>query len=491
MDNVLTGLKGRTVSSGLVTVFAQGIQFVLTLGTVVILARLLTPQDFGLVAMVTTITGFLAIFNDAGLSTATIQREDITHAQVSNLFWTNVALGGLVSVLLVVSAPGIAWYYREPRLVGITIALSSTFLFTTSTVQHLALLKRQMRFRTVAVIQIVSQLAGVLVGIGMAWMQFTYWSPVGMQLATTFGALVLTWSLSDWRPQLPRRSSGTRSLLTFGANLTASSFIWALARGVDGLLIGRFYGATSLGLYSRAAALSSRPVDQLISPVAAVLVPTLSRLQPHPDRYRRVVLQVYESIAVCSFLFAGLLFGMARPITLALLGDKWVGAAPIFAGLSLVALYTPVASVASWLIVSQGRGRDFLIQSLVSSGLVVVSCVTGLRFGVVGVAVSYSVFCLCVGLPLTYYIAGRQGAVRTKDLWIRFFTHLPIWGVVVGATWLSRQFLSNAHPLQQLLVCGAFGAAAGITFIFLYAPSRRAARAIVTAVAELKAERAA
>ena len=132
-----------------------------TMRATMVLARLLTPQDFGLVAMVTTVIGFFRIFNDAGLSTATVQRESITHAQVSNLFWTNVTLGVTISLILAISAPGIAWFYQEPRLVSITLALSITFLFTTSTVQHMALLKRQMRFKAIALIQ-VSSVAGGL-----------------------------------------------------------------------------------------------------------------------------------------------------------------------------------------------------------------------------------------------------------------------------------------------------------------------------------------
>jgi len=164
-DHLLNNLKGRAISSSVVTVVAQVAQFVLTLGSTMILARLLAPQDFGLLAMVTTIMGFLRVFNDAGLSTATVQREGITHAQVSNLFWTNIALGGSVTFILAVSAPVIAWFYREPRLVGITLAVCTSFLFATSTVQHMALLKRQMHFRLIALVQLGSVAAGVAVGI--------------------------------------------------------------------------------------------------------------------------------------------------------------------------------------------------------------------------------------------------------------------------------------------------------------------------------------
>ena len=224
-----------------------------------ILARLLTPREFGLVAMSWTIIGFSQVFKEAGLSTATVQREGITHAQVSNLFWVNVVLSGLISLLVAAAAPAVAWFYREPLLVEVTLALSTTILLAGLAVQHMALLNRQMRFGAIAFIQVGSVLAGVLVGVTMAWLKYGYWSLVGMNLATSMTALLLAWSASRWRPQAFARHSGTRSLLHFGANLTAGHFLYSLARGLDRLLIGRVYGAFSVGLYSRAYSCSHAP----------------------------------------------------------------------------------------------------------------------------------------------------------------------------------------------------------------------------------------
>jgi len=472
-----------------VTVLAQGVLFALNLASVMVLARLLTPQDFGLVAMVTTITSFLRIFNDAGLSTATVQREGITHAQVSNLFWTNVALGGMITLLLAVSAPAIAWFYNEPRLVGVTLALCSTFLLTSSAVQHLAVLKRQMRFKMIAFIQISSISIGVGAGIGMACLKYGYWSLVGMQLSTPIVAFFMIWWAAGWRPQWLTRRSGTRSLLSFGANLTVSSLLWSVARGSDGLLIGKFYGSAPLGLYSRAAALLSRPMEQLISPIEAVFVPTLSRLQSQPERYRRIVLQAYDFIALAVFPLSGLLLALSHPLTLVVLGRKWEGAAIIVAGFTLVALYTPVASVANWLLTSQGRGRDFLVLSTVGSCVTVVAFLVGLPFGPAGVAKSYSAFCFLIALPVLYYIAGRRGPVTTRDLWSRFFRHLPLWGFVCGATWLTSHLVGGMPPLAQLLICGPAGLLAGAVFIFLYPPSRRAATIMLDALRQWEKSR--
>jgi O-antigen/teichoic acid export membrane protein len=484
-DHLLTGLKERAVSSGVVTMAAQAAQFVLTLASTMVLARLLTPQDFGLVAMVTTVIGFFRIFNDAGLSTATVQREGITHAQVSNLFWTNVTLGVTISLFLAIFSPVIAWFYQEPRLVRITLALCLTFLFTTAAVQHMALLKRQMRFKAIAFIQVSSMAAGILTGIGMALLKFGSWSLVGMQLATPMLALLLTWSASRWRPQLPTRRSGTRSLLSFGANLTASSFLWSLARGSDSLLIGRFFGSAPLGLYSRAAALLNRPLEQAMGPLEAVFVPTFSRLQSQPERYRRMAFQVYDSMAIGSFPLAGMLLALAHPLTLVVLGPKWESAAMIFAGFTLVALYVPIAGVAGWLLSSQGRGRDYMVLSSIVSSITVLFFLVGLRFGPIGVAMSYSLSCLLVQLPVAYYVVGRRGPVTTKDLWSRFFTHLPLWGVVCGATWVTRTLVSNLSPVEQLLISTPVGLLAGVAFICAYAPSRHAATNLLVALQEL------
>lgn len=485
-QDLLIDLKGKTISSGFVTGMAQAAQIGLELLSIVVLSRLLVPQDFGLVAMVITLMGFLRLFTDGGLSTATVQREDITHAQVSNLFWMNVALGAGMGVLLAVSAPVIAWFYREPRLVAVCLILSVTFVLSGSTVQHMALLNRQMRFTKVALIRVGSVASGVLVGVVMAWRNFGYWSLVGMHLTRPLIVFLLTWFSSTWRPQRPVRRSGTRFMLGFGANLTASSFIWSVARGMDGVLIGRLYGAASLGLYTRASTLLIRPVQQFVTPLEAVFIPTLSRLTAHPERYRRVVLKVFEVVAMTSFFFTGLSLALAEPLTLVVLGPNWGEAAPIFAGFTLAALFTPIGSVASWLLTSQGRGEDFMRCSVFGSTVAVLSFLAGLPFGPVGVALAYSASALFIFLPFDYYVAGRHGPVSAKDLWTTLLRHLPLWAVVCGATWLTHRLVADWVPLAQLATCVPVAFLAGAVFVSLYGPSRRTAWSAIAAIWEWK-----
>lgn len=484
-DHLLTNLESRSVSGGFITVTSQGIQFVLTLASTMVLARLLTPRDFGLVAMVWTVMGFLRIFKDAGLSTATVQRDGITHTQVSNLFWVNVVVSGFVSLLVAASAPLIAWFYREPRLVGITLWLSFTFLLAGLAVQHMALLNRQMRFKVIAGIQVGSVLAGILAGIGTAWMKCGYWSLVWMNLVTGIVALLATWFASSWRPQFFKPHSGTRSLLHFGANLTAGAFIYSLARGLDGLLIGRFCGAVPLGLYSRASAMLSRPMDQFISPIGAVFVPAFSRLQTQPARYRQNFMRLYESMALAGFFFTAMFFALAHPLTLVVLGDKWEKAALIFAALSFAALQAPLGSCASWLLTSQGRGKDSFAISLVISVIVAISFIAGLPFGPAGVAIAYAAGCLLIQIPY-YWLVGRSGPVRTSDLWIGFFKHLPVWAVVAVVAWLTLTAVPNFRPVVQLAICIPVSLLAGLAFIFIYSPSRRVAAGLISTLREWK-----
>lgn len=489
-DHLLTNLKGRTVSSAAFTLMSQGVQFVLNFVSIMILARLLTPTDFGLVAMVGTVVAFLRVFKDAGLSTATVQREGISHAQVSNLFWINVAVSSAITLALAAVSPLVAWFYREPELVPITIALALTFFLGGLSVQHAALLNRQMRFKAIAFIQIGALGAGVLAGLGLAWRGYGYWALVGMQLTTPLVTVLLTWSVSRWRPQLPRRGSGTRSLVGFGANLAASGFIYSVARGADGLLIGRFYGADPVGLYSRAGALLNRPMEQLLYPVGSVFVPVLSRVQNQPERYRRTFLRLYDAMALVSFLFTGLLFALAQPVTLVVLGAQWEAAAVIFAGFTLAALGMPLTTAATWLFTSQGRGRDMLLTSAWVSGISLVSFVVGLPFGPVGVALAYSGIGLLVGMPVLYFFAGRQGPVRTPDLWASIWRYLPLWLVVCGVAWLTRLTVAHSAPLTQLLLCVPVALAAGALMIFALPPMRRTAVGLLEVVQELKGRKA-
>ena len=277
-----------------------------------------------------------------------------------------------------------------------------------------------------------------------------------------------------------------RSLLTFGANVTSSAFIYSLARGADSLLIGKYYGSDALGLYSRASALLVRPVEQFTSPMDDVFVPALSRLQAEPERYRRTFLQAHDAIALAGFVFTGVFLPLARPLILVVLGSQWEHGAPIFGALTVGALFLPLCSAASWLFASQGRGGDWLVMGSVVSLVTVASFVLGLPFGPAGIAVCYAVSGVLVVLPVVYHIAGRQGPVVATDLWSSFFRHLPVCAVVFAATAAGRILVVDFSPLAQLLICVFLGLVVGVAFVCVFPPVRRTAVNVIRTIREIK-----
>jgi polysaccharide transporter, PST family len=227
-------------------------------------------------------------------------------------------------------------------------------------------------------------------------------------------------------------------------------------------------------------------LEQFLLPINSVFLPTLSRLQSQPARYRSTFIRVYEAVALVAFFFTSMFLALSHPITLVLLGYKWEQASAIFAGFTVLAISFPLANVATWLLSSQGRGKDILYQHCIAASITVGSFIAGLPFGPIGVAVAFSLGALLLRLPILYYNAGRQGPVSTKDLWTGFLRHLPLWLIVFAATWCTHRWVAEAPSWAQLLICIPAGAAVGITFIAFCKPQRRVALHLIDTLRELK-----
>lgn len=470
--HLLPGLGQKTASNAIVAALAQCFRFAANLGLTVVLARLLMPSDFGLVAMVTAVTGFLEVFKDAGLSTATIQRHEITQQQVSNLFWANLGIGATMTVLVVLLAPLLAWFYQEPRLPPIATAISATFLLTGACVQHHAVLRRQMRFGLIAIIQIAASTVGTGVGIVMALAGYAYWSLVGATVSAALANVVLSWVVCEWRPDAPARHVGTRTLLGFGAHLTGAALVQTVMGTADTLLIGRVYGPNAVGLYTRGSALVVTPMQQFLSPVAAVLLPSLSRVQSDRARYRHAFLEVLNVLCLVSLPVAGFLAGAADPLVRVLLGDKWLSAVPIFIAFSIMAAYVPIAGAATWLFTSQGRGSETFSASVFVAVLSLGAIVAGVPLGAIGVAVGLSLSGILLRLPLLFYLAGRTGHITAGNLWRCLLRHLPLGAIAFGITALECHLLREIDPALRLVV-SLSSSVAGVAAFALLSPSHR------------------
>jgi PST family polysaccharide transporter len=438
-EHLRKDLRGRSVRGGLVTVGSQGIKFALTLVSTAVLARLLTPDDFGLVAMVAAIVGFATLFKDLGLSMATVQRENITHSQVSTLFWINVGVSTALALLVAALSPLVALLYGDERLIAITVALGATFIFGGFTSQHTALLRRQMRFSALATIEVVAYLIAIIAAITIATLTRSYWALVAMMAIQALVTMFLAWALSGWMPGKPGWDHDVRGMLSFGGHLTGFNALNYFTRNFDNVLIGVAYGPGPLGLYSRAYNLLLLPIRQINGPVTSVAMPALCRLQNDPVAYRRFFLRTVSLLSLVTAPLVAYTFADADLLVLALLGEQWTDATPIFRWLAPAALIGAINIVPGWLCSSLGRTQVQMKWAMWSAPVVVTGFVIGLPWGPEGVAASFSITFTATFLVFIA-MACRESPVAVGDIWMA----------------LRRTFLSAVLASLLLLLLKSF-----------------------------------
>jgi O-antigen/teichoic acid export membrane protein len=455
-------LKRRAVRGVLAKLSGQAAAFGLRAMFVVVLARLLDPKDFGLVAMVTAVTGIYDLFTHAGLSMATIQKAEISNEQVSTLFWINILVGIVLGLLCLATAPILVAFYNEPRLFWITLVMSTGFLINAAGVQHFALLERQLRYVAITAIGVFVQVASLCVGIGMALGGFGYWALVGAAIVQPVVSTICVWAVASWIPDMPHRRSGIRAMLRFGGTITLNSLVVYIAYNIDKILIGRFWGADALGIYGRAYQLINIPTSTINTAIGGVTFSALSRLQQDPTRLKRYFLQGYSimiSISIPLTIFSAI---WANDIILVLLGPKWNDAAAIFRLLTPTILIFGMIDPLFWLMISTGLQERSLKIAVVIAFLVIASYLIGLPYGPPGVALAFSVaMTLWVAPHIIWCLRGTVVSVR--DL-LSVITRPLLAGIVAAALTLLLQSICGQFQSHLLLLA----CAGGVMFI-LYA----------------------
>jgi O-antigen/teichoic acid export membrane protein len=442
-DGPQGGLREQSVRGGATVVASQAVLQCLSIGSSMVLARLLVPSDFGLLAMVTAVTGFAAIFRDMGLSMSTIQRETITQAQVSTLFWINVAVGCGLTLVLAVAAPLVTRFYGRPELLAITLAIAPTFVFSSLGIQHGALLRRQMRFTTLASVQIISTVISVVTAIALALMGLRYWALVAQTLVASLAGAAGMWIASGWRPGLPSRRVGTRGMLGFGANITAFDVVNYFSRNLDNILIGRLHGSLALGYYSKAYGLLMLPISNIRGPITTVALPALSRLVSSPERYRAYYLEMLSIIAFVSMPLVTLLFVCSEGLIRLVLGAKWGAASPLFQLLAITAFIQPAASTWGVVLLSSGQGTRYFRWGAFNAAATSLAFLIGVRWGAAGVAIAYAIINYLLLYPSFWYCF-QDTPIKPRDFFVGIWRPavasllmglVLYWGYSCLATW--------------------------------------------------------
>jgi O-antigen/teichoic acid export membrane protein len=465
--------KRRSVRGGAANMLGFGASFVLQIGTTLILARLLSPSDYGLQAMVLTLVNLCGLFQDAGLSAVTIQRETMTQEQVSTLFWLNVCLGVFFTSLVAAAGPFLAAFYKDSRLLWLTVASGTVFLFNSLAIQHRAMMNRVMRFTANAKIDMLSAALSSVIAIGMAALGFGYWSLICQNISLAIIPMLAAWIAMPWMPGRPRWTAEIRSMVRFGGTVSLNSFVVYIAYNTEKILLGRYWGAAPLGLYSRGYQLANLPVKQVTDSLYSVAVPTLSRLQSDPPRLRRAYLKAHSlvvSLTVPAVITCAL---FADEVVRIMLGRQWSGAVSIVRLLSPAILVFALMNPMSWLLRATGRVERSLKIAVFIAPVVILAVLAGLRYGPNGVAIGYSTAMVLLFIPLIAWAKHGTG-VTNGDYWDCIKRPLVAGAIAGCAAWAAQFALRSSLPPFPLFAVGLSVLGAVYVGLLVFAMGQRA-----------------
>lgn len=455
-----TSLGRRAMRGAAVTVLGQGGRILLQMASVVVLARLLAPSEFGLLAMVLLFVGLGEIFRDFGLSSAAVQAPSLSREQRDLLFWANTGIGVALAVIIFAGAGLIADLFGQPALTPIAQALAVTFVVNGMATQYRAGLNRRMQFRALAVVSVAAQAVGLVVAVLAAIGGAGYWALVAQQIAIAVASLVLFVGYARWIPGKPRRGVPMRGFFRYGWQLMATQLIGYASNNTDNLIIGLRFGVEPLGLYNRAFQLLMNPLNQLRTPATTVALPVLSRLQDDDDRFSAFIVRAQLVLAVSFGPALAIAAGAAAPLVQLFLGPQWTAAGPLFALLCVAAVMQMLAFVGYWIYLSRGLTGQLLQYTLVAFVIKVASIVIGSNWGLLGVAIGYAV-APTVSWPLSLWWVARYAPVPLGRLWIQAIRIL----MVSTAAGLTSFAVTRVFPDLPPALSVAMGLTAGISAV--------------------------
>jgi PST family polysaccharide transporter len=461
------GFRGKAISGAVFTGLGAGSRAILHVIAIIVLARLLTPDDFGVMGMVFPIIAFATIFQEAGLSLAVVQRERISDPELSTIFWINTALGLLLCLLLVGSAPFVADFYNEPRVAALTAASGLLIFAGALASQHFALLTRNMRFGQLATIDAVSLGVGTALAIGVAYFTRSYWAIFLLSFGTIAVASVMAWLLSGWRPGKRSPVRDVTDVLRFGTHYTIGSIANYFGRNLDKVLIGRFWGTTSLGYYERAYKVVLMPILFVHNPLLRVALPMLSQTRSDPERHRRIFRLSFQLALLLTVPGVVVLAAAAEPLVVLVMGAQWIEGAPVFAWLAVACLGQLVTGPLNMIFLSQDRAREAMVSSVATSIYSSIAFVIGLPWGAVGVAAAYAISEI-LRTPVMLWYATRKGPVgfaETARALLPFLLATPLCFLVVLvlSEYLGKAL--GALPFSLLATLAAYAVALPCLFV--------------------------
>ena len=401
------GLKSRTLSALFWSFFErvgqQGIQFVIS----IILARLLMPEEFGLIAMLAIFMAVAQSFLDSGFGSALIQKQDVTHIDECSIFYFNIFVGFVASGLLCMAAPWIAGFYNQPLLVPLTCALSLNLIINAVGLVQTTLLTKHIDFKTQLKVSVIATVLSGTIGVTMAFNGFGVWSLVAQSLSSNFFRTALLWVFNTWRPSLVFSFTALREMFAFGSHLLASGLLNTVFQNIYLMVIGKLFSPIALGFYSRAKGLQQLPVGNISGIVSRVTFTVFSSVQDDKPRLKRGVRKALTMLVMINFpMMVGLAI-VAKPLVLVLLTEKWAPCIPYLQLLCVVGMLYPVHVINLNVLIAQGRSDLLFRIEILKKTMVLIAIAVTYRWGIPAMIYGQIVIS-CLGYFLNAYYTGKM-----------------------------------------------------------------------------------
>ena len=427
--------------------------------TTIILAALLTPSDFGLMAMAIVIIGFLEIFKDLGTAAAIIQNQNLSEESLSSIFWVNVGFGVLVAILIFLAAPLGAEFYNNSKVEDILRVLSISFIFSSFGIVHKKLLEKELKFDVLAKIELIGVAIGATVGISCALLDFGVWSLVFQSLAITFITTSLLWIMYSWKPKIFFSYFKIKPIISYSLNLLGYNVFNYFVRNADYLLIGKYLGERELGHYYLAYKIMLYPLQNISLVVSRVLFPIYSKIQKDNNRFRKIYMKVANAISFLSFPLMIGVFTLSDLFAITFFNEKWDATllALLLMILAPVGLIQSIATTTGSIYQSKGR-TDWMFRWGVISGVIYISgFLIGLKWGVIGVAVSYLISSIILLYPV-FAIPFKLIELKVINF-AKIFTNVLSFSFLAGIIVIigKELFIKDFNSTVFLIVLAVFG----------------------------------
>lgn len=369
-----------------------------------ILARLLNPESFGLIAIAAVFLGFVNLFLDQGFSQAIIQRRELEREHLDTVFWTNVSISVLLTFISIASADLIAKFFTQPDLTSVIRWLSLSFLIGSLNNVQVAILQRNLNFKPLAIRSLIATLGGGVIGVSMALMGFGVWSLVCQQLANGIIQVLVLWTSSDWRPRLSFSPKHFRDLFSFGMNVLGINILNFVVTNGDNLLIGYFLGPVPLGYYNLAYRLLTTVAQLFIGVASSTAMPIFSSIQDDLPRLRNVLYEFVELTNTIAFpVFLGMSV-LAPELVIVIFGEQWKASIPVMQILSLLGILWAGFYYNSPLITAMGKPQINLRLNLFKTIVYFSVFCLVVKWGIIAVALGYVISAYSISFITLWFI---------------------------------------------------------------------------------------